>query len=66
MLDIKTREKHVPESVDYNIKHFHDHGANVCKQLDKLAATDPSLAKRYAQKSITAVKQVLADLETHL
>lgn len=66
MLDVKTREKHVPQSVDYNIKHFHDHGENICEQLKKLEATSPELAKRYAKKSIEAVKLVLKDLETHL
>jgi len=64
-LDVETREKHVPESVDYNIKHFRDHGENVCDQLKKLAMVNPAKARLYARKACRAVQQVYKDLEKH-
>lgn len=65
MLDVKTRDKHVPESVDYNIKHFHDHGENVVDQLHKLHQTNPSKAHTYAVKACKAVEQVYKDIEKY-
>lgn len=65
MADVKTREKHVPESVDYNIKHFADHGSNVGEQLKKLHQVNPGQAHSYADKSLSAIKKVHGDIEAH-
>jgi hypothetical protein len=65
MLDVKTRDKHVPESVDYNIEHFHDHGENVLTQLHKLHQTNPAKAHKYAEKSCKAVEKTLHDIEQY-
>lgn len=66
MQDVKTREKHVPESVDYNVRHFKDHGKNVADNLKKLRVVNPRLAKHHASKSVLTVKRILKDLESHL
>ncbi len=63
MMDVKTREKHAPDSINYNLKHIKDHGKNACDQLDILKIVNPSLAKAKSKEAIKCVKQLLNDLE---
>ncbi len=65
MLDVKTREKHVPESVQYNMKHFREHVQNVMKQLDKLDQTDPALAKKEAREALATVEKCAKQLKEY-
>jgi hypothetical protein len=65
MMDVKTREKHVPQSIDYNIKHFKDHGHNVSEQLKKLKMVNPSLAKQYAAKSCKVIEQIHREIKAY-
>jgi hypothetical protein len=66
MADVKMREKHVPDSIDHNIRHFGDHGDNVIGQLKKLHMVNPSKAHSYAAKSLVEVKKQITNLESHL
>lgn len=65
MEDVKTREKHVPESVRYNMKHFKEHGENAVKQLDKLKEVSPSQAKTEAHAALKVVEQVAKDIKEY-
>lgn len=66
MADVRTREKHVPQSVDYNIEHFSDHGKNVTDNLHKLHQVNPSQAHRYAAKSLSEIKRIHNSVEEFL
>lgn len=61
--DVTTREKHVPESVHYNMKHFSDHVENVCQQLKKLQMVNPAQAKREAKAACSVVEKGLKELK---
>lgn len=65
MLDVKTREKHIPESVDYNIKHFRDHGHNVIEQLKKMKQVSPERTHALARKSCKQVLKVYDEIEKY-
>lgn len=65
MLDVKTRDKHVPESVRYNMKHFRDHGDNAIKQIEKEEQTNPAAAKRLAHEALKTVESVAKDLKRY-
>jgi hypothetical protein len=64
--DVKMREKHVPESVDYNIQeHARDHVSNAIDQIKKLHQVNPSQAHSYAAKSLATLRELSSDLENH-
>jgi hypothetical protein len=66
MADVKMREKHVPESVHYNVdKHMKDHGSNAITQIKKVHMVNPSQAHQLAQHSIEVMKGIIADFEKH-
>jgi hypothetical protein len=65
MMDVKMRDKHIPQSVDYNVEHFRDHGESVVKQLEKLKQTNPEKAKKLAIKACEAVQKVYKDIEKY-
>jgi hypothetical protein len=56
--DGKLRVKHVMDSVPYNIGHATDHIEEVDNQLDKLAKTDPKLARKTRKEAATRLHKV--------
>lgn len=59
MSDVRMREKHVPESVKYNVnKHMKDHAANAMHQLKKLEMVNPGQAKRLALQSAEVMEKI--------
>ena len=63
MEDVETRERHVPDSVRYNMQHFKDHGKNATDNLGKLKQVNPPLAKRQAREALKAVEGVANNLK---
>ena len=62
--DVKLREKHVPESVKYNVqKHMHDHAENAIDQIKKVAMVNPSKAKQLVQECIKEVDSIRKKFE---
>ena len=49
--DAKLRVAHVSDSVDYNLRHAHDHAQAIVNQVAKLKKVAPRLAKKQANKA---------------
>lgn len=64
--DAKMRVAHVADSVDYNLRHAHDHAMATVEQVAKLKKVAPKVAKKQANKAHIEFEEMVQKLHKGL